>query len=43
MIDKCELIKTAIDSFTKFGSKRYTLDELATSVGISKKNNLQVL
>jgi len=37
MIDKCELIKTAIDSFTKFGSKRYTLDELATSVGISKK------
>ncbi|MDH7912240.1 TetR/AcrR family transcriptional regulator [Winogradskyella sp. SYSU M77433] len=37
MIDKYELIKTAIDSFTKFGSKRYTLDELATSVGISKK------
>ena len=37
MIDKCELIKAAVDSFTKFGSKRYTLDELATSVGISKK------
>ena len=37
MIDKCELMKTAIDSFTKFGSKRYTLDELASSIGISKK------
>lgn len=37
MISKASLIKCSATNFTKFGSKRYTLDELAASLGISKK------
>lgn len=37
MTNKCDLIKCSIANFTKFGSKRYTLDELANTMGISKK------
>tara|TARA_R110002049_G_scaffold114927_1_gene266629 strand:+ start:45409 stop:46002 length:594 start_codon:yes stop_codon:yes gene_type:complete len=37
MISKSELLKCSITNFTKFGSKRFTLDELASTLGISKK------
>jgi AcrR family transcriptional regulator len=37
MITKSELLQCAITKFTKFGSKHVTLDELATTLGISKK------
>ncbi|MDO6492367.1 MULTISPECIES: TetR/AcrR family transcriptional regulator [unclassified Cellulophaga] len=37
MITKKELLECAKASFTKFGSKRITLDELAKTLGISKK------
>ncbi|MDC6385288.1 transcriptional regulator, TetR family [Flagellimonas taeanensis] len=32
-----ELLEFAIENFTKFGSKRFSMDELAQSLGISKK------
>tara|TARA_R110002073_G_scaffold72537_1_gene177245 strand:- start:226790 stop:227389 length:600 start_codon:yes stop_codon:yes gene_type:complete len=38
MISKSELIECSITNFTKFGSKRFTLDELAKALGISKKS-----
>src|SRR5690606_33388855 len=31
------LLEHAIENFTKFGSKRFSMDELAQSLGISKK------
>lgn len=37
MITKKELLECAKANFTKFGSKRITLDELAKTLGISKK------
>lgn len=37
MITKSELLQCAITKFTNFGSKHVTLDELATTLGISKK------
>ncbi|MGJ8658363.1 MAG: TetR/AcrR family transcriptional regulator [Cellulophaga fucicola] len=37
MITKKELLECAKSNFTKFGSKRITLDELAKTLGISKK------
>lgn len=37
MISKEELIEYSVANFTQFGSKRYTMDELASSLGISKK------
>ncbi|MDD7888145.1 TetR/AcrR family transcriptional regulator [Flavivirga sp. 57AJ16] len=37
MIRKCDLIKYAVANFTKFGSKRFTMDNLAATLGISKK------
>ena len=37
MITKAELLKHAITMFTQCGSKHVTLDELAGSLGISKK------
>lgn len=37
MIKKAEILKCSITNFTKFGSKRFTLDELARALGISKK------
>ena len=37
MITKAELLKHAISKFTQFGSKHVTLDELANTLGISKK------
>lgn len=36
-MEKTELLKHAASRFTKFGSKRFTLDELANELGISKK------
>lgn len=32
-----ELLEFAIENFTKFGSKRFSMDEMAHSLGISKK------
>lgn len=32
-----QLLEYAIENFTKFGSKRFSMDELAQSLGISKK------
>ncbi|WP_121064596.1 TetR/AcrR family transcriptional regulator [Maribacter vaceletii] len=37
MINKCQFLEFAISKFTKFGSKKFTLDELAREMGISKK------
>jgi len=37
MISKAEIIKCSVANFTQFGSKHYSLDELASSLGISKK------
>ena len=37
MISKLELLEYSIDYFTKFGSKSFTMDELANKLGISKK------
>jgi len=35
--DKAYILTYAIENFTKFGSKRFSMDELATNLGISKK------
>lgn len=37
MISKSELLECSITNFTKFGSKSFTLDELASEMGMSKK------
>jgi AcrR family transcriptional regulator len=37
MTTKSDLLECSILNFTQFGSKRFTLDELASSLGISKK------
>ncbi|MER3375676.1 MAG: TetR/AcrR family transcriptional regulator [Allomuricauda sp.] len=37
MDSKEDLLAFAISNFTKFGSKRFSMDELAQSIGISKK------
>ncbi len=37
MITKAELLKCAITKFTQCGSKHVTLDDLASTLGISKK------
>ena len=37
MITKAELLKCSIAKFTQFGSKHVTLDQLAKTLGISKK------
>ncbi|MDF0717717.1 TetR/AcrR family transcriptional regulator [Muricauda sp. 334s03] len=37
MIGKKEVLKCSVDNFTKFGSKHFTMDELAQTLGISKK------
>lgn len=37
MIGREELLQCSITKFTKFGSKRFTLDDLAKTLGISKK------
>ncbi|MBJ7880942.1 TetR/AcrR family transcriptional regulator [Gelidibacter salicanalis] len=37
MTRKSDLLECSILNFTQFGSKRFTLDELARSLGISKK------
>ncbi len=37
MDSKEDLLACAITNFTKFGSKRFSMDELAHSIGISKK------
>jgi len=37
MITKQELLECAVTNFTTFGSKRFTMDELAHTLGISKK------
>ena len=37
MITKKELVEFGVVQFTKFGSKSFTLDELANELGISKK------
>nr|WP_297784212.1 TetR/AcrR family transcriptional regulator [uncultured Allomuricauda sp.] len=34
---KKEILAYAIENFTKFGSKRFSMDELAKSLGVSKK------
>ncbi|MBO0341943.1 MAG: TetR/AcrR family transcriptional regulator [Bacteroidota bacterium] len=35
--DKNDILAYAIENFTKFGSKRFSMDELAKNLGISKK------
>jgi len=37
MITKKDLLECSLANFTKFGSKRFTLDQLAKILGISKK------
>ena len=37
MIDKQELLECSIRNFIKFGSKRFSMNELASKLGISKK------
>lgn len=37
MITKQELLECSVVNFTTFGSKRFTMDELAQTLGISKK------
>jgi AcrR family transcriptional regulator len=41
MIDKGAFLEFAISKFTKFGSKRFTLDDLAGEIGVSKKTIYQ--
>ena len=41
MIDKAQFLEFAISKFTKFGSKRFTLDDLASEIGVSKKTIYQ--
>tara|TARA_R110000796_G_scaffold183498_1_gene299918 strand:+ start:53204 stop:53815 length:612 start_codon:yes stop_codon:yes gene_type:complete len=41
MIDKNQFLEFAISKFTKFGSKRFTLDDLANELGVSKKTIYQ--
>lgn len=41
MISKQEVLECSITNFTKFGSKRFTMDELGTELGISKKTIYQ--
>ncbi|OYX25236.1 MAG: hypothetical protein B7Z06_07590, partial [Flavobacteriales bacterium 32-35-8] len=36
-MSKSELLECSITNFTKFGSKSFTLDELASEMGMSKK------
>ncbi|MDF0707070.1 TetR/AcrR family transcriptional regulator [Flagellimonas okinawensis] len=35
--DRKDILVYAIENFTKFGSKRFSMDELASNLGISKK------
>ncbi|WMI66822.1 TetR/AcrR family transcriptional regulator [Aestuariibaculum sp. YM273] len=37
MTTKEEVLECSVANFTKFGSKRFTMDELASSLGVSKK------
>ncbi|MBD0831093.1 TetR/AcrR family transcriptional regulator [Aestuariibaculum sediminum] len=37
MTTKEEVLACSVSNFTKFGSKRFTMDELASKLGISKK------
>lgn len=37
MTIKSDVLKCSVTNFTKFGSKRFTMDELANELGISKK------
>ncbi|MFD0990323.1 TetR/AcrR family transcriptional regulator [Mariniflexile jejuense] len=37
MSSKQDVLKCSVTNFTKFGSKRFTMDELASELGISKK------
>ncbi|MGJ8591680.1 MAG: TetR/AcrR family transcriptional regulator [Aquaticitalea sp.] len=37
MTSKQEVLKCSVTNFTKFGSKRFTMDELAAELGMSKK------
>lgn len=37
MIDKQQLLECSITNFIKFGSKRFSMNELASELGISKK------
>lgn len=37
MISKSELLECSITNFTKYGSKNFTMDELASELGMSKK------
>ncbi|MBU2995753.1 TetR/AcrR family transcriptional regulator [Cellulophaga baltica] len=37
MINKDQFLEVAISKFTKFGCKRFTLDDLAHEMGVSKK------
>lgn len=41
MINKQDILLCSITNFTKFGSKRFTLDDLAFELGISKKTIYQ--
>tara|TARA_R110000868_G_scaffold124959_6_gene330157 strand:+ start:5665 stop:6270 length:606 start_codon:yes stop_codon:yes gene_type:complete len=41
MEDKAKFLQFAISKFTEFGSKRFTLDDLAREMGISKKTIYQ--
>jgi len=41
MINKQDILLCSITNFTKFGSKRFTLDDLALELGISKKTIYQ--
>lgn len=41
MATKQDILKCSIVNFTKFGSKQFTLDELASELGISKKTIYQ--
>jgi len=41
MIDKAQFLEFAISKFTTFGSKRFTLDDLASEIGVSKKTIYQ--
>ncbi|ARN79388.1 hypothetical protein BST97_15615 (plasmid) [Nonlabens spongiae] len=37
MISKLELLQASVKNFTRYGSKRVTMDELSKTLGISKK------
>src|SRR5690606_13151549 len=37
MINKDDFLKLSISKFTRFGSKRFSMDDLAAELGISKK------